>query len=103
MTQVRRASFVVRVVQGRGGQVSGVIERVATGAKEAFSGMEAVGRVITLMLQGAKGATALPPVASDTPTRRREKPRLGKRRGAAPMERGTTDCDQAGLSTSRRR
>jgi hypothetical protein len=76
MGQMRRVSFVVRVVQGRRGQVSGVIERVATGAKEAFTGMEAVGRVIMLMLQGA---TVLPGVASGALSRRREKPRLGER------------------------
>jgi hypothetical protein len=51
MSQVRSASFVVRVVQDRRGQVSGVIERVATGAKEAFTGMEVVGRVIVRMLR----------------------------------------------------
>ena len=43
MSQVRRASFVVRVAQSRRGQVSGVIEQVATGAKEAFTDMEAIG------------------------------------------------------------
>jgi len=47
----RRASFVVRAVEDGSGDVSGVIERVATGAKEAFAGMEAIGRVIVRMLQ----------------------------------------------------
>jgi hypothetical protein len=42
----RRASFIVRVVRDRRGQVSGVIERVATGAKEAFKGSEAIGQTI---------------------------------------------------------
>jgi hypothetical protein len=93
MNPVRRASFVVRVVLGRGGQISGVIERVATGAKEAFTGMEAVGRVITWMLQGA---TPLPPVASATPPRRREKARLGERPRGGSVQRGTTDCDHPG-------
>jgi hypothetical protein len=36
MSDGRRASFFIRVVQDRRGQISGVIERVATGAKEAF-------------------------------------------------------------------
>jgi hypothetical protein len=54
MSQDRRISFVVRVAQDRLGQVSGVIERVATGAKEAFTGMEAIGQVISRMLQGAR-------------------------------------------------
>ncbi len=51
MGQGKRASFVVRAIQDRRGRVSGVIERVATGAKEAFTGMEAIGRVITEMLE----------------------------------------------------
>jgi hypothetical protein len=92
MNRVRRVSFAVRVVQGSQGQVSGVIERVATGAKEAFSGIEAIGRVITWMLQ----------VRRPSPQSLRT-PRHGRRRGADPMERATTDCEQAGLSTSRRR
>jgi hypothetical protein len=54
MSQDRRTSFVIRVAQDRRGQVSGVIERVATGAKEAFTGMEAIGQVISRMLQGAR-------------------------------------------------
>jgi hypothetical protein len=51
MSRGKRASFVVRTVQDPRGQVSGIIERVATGAKEAFTGMEAIGRVIVQMLQ----------------------------------------------------
>jgi len=51
MSQGKRASFVVRAIQDRRGRVSGIIERVATGAKEAFTGMEAIGRVITEMLE----------------------------------------------------
>ena len=50
MTRGTRASFVVRVVQNRRGQINGVIERVATGAKEAFTDMEAIGRIILKML-----------------------------------------------------
>jgi hypothetical protein len=50
VSRVTRASFIVRVVQGRRGKVSGVIERVATGAKEAFQGVEAIGPVIARML-----------------------------------------------------
>lgn len=52
MAAEKRASFVVRVIQGEGGEVRGVVERVATGAKEAFSDIEAVGRVIGRMLRG---------------------------------------------------
>jgi hypothetical protein len=53
---MRRASFVVRAVQDGSGQVTGVVERVATGAKETFIGMEAIGRVIARMLQAAAAA-----------------------------------------------
>ena len=63
MSEVRRASFVVRAVQDARGDVSGVVERVATGAKEAFTGMEAIGLVIVKMLHGA---SALPPAGSVT-------------------------------------
>jgi len=52
MSRVRRASFVVRVIENSRGEVSGVIERVATGAKEAFTGKEAIGVVIARMLEG---------------------------------------------------
>jgi hypothetical protein len=44
-----RASFIVRVVRDRRGTGCGVIERVATGAKEAFPGVEAIGPVIARM------------------------------------------------------
>jgi hypothetical protein len=47
----QRSSFVVRVVQDPRGQVRGVVERVATGAKVAFSDLEAIGRVIREMLR----------------------------------------------------
>jgi hypothetical protein len=51
MSRGRRSSFVVRVVEDRRGQVSGVIERVATGAKVAFRDLEAIGPVIREMLR----------------------------------------------------
>ena len=54
MSQDKRSSFVVRVAEDRRGRVSGVIERVATGAKEAFTDVEAIGRVIMRMLQGER-------------------------------------------------
>ena len=53
--RVERVSFVVRVVQERPGEVSGVIERVATGAKEPFTGVEAIGAVIARMLGHGAG------------------------------------------------
>ena len=49
----KRSSFVVRVVENRRGEVSGVIERVATGAKIAFKDLEAIGQVIREMLRDA--------------------------------------------------
>jgi hypothetical protein len=39
------------VAADRRGRLSGVIERVATGAKEAFSDQDAIGRVIGAMLR----------------------------------------------------
>ena len=54
----KRASFVVRVVEDEPGQMTGVIERVATGAKEAFSGLELIGAIIQRMLERDRG---LPP------------------------------------------
>ena len=48
----RRSSFVVRVVEDRGGRVGGVIERVSTGSKEPFETLEEIGRVIGEMLRG---------------------------------------------------
>lgn len=65
MGRGRRASFVVRTVQDARGEVSGVIERVATGAKEAFTGVQAIGPVIARMLEG-EGAR-LPDAASPSP------------------------------------
>jgi hypothetical protein len=55
VTRVPRASFIVRVVRDRRGTVCGVIERGATGAKEAFPGVEAIGPVIARM-GGAEAA-----------------------------------------------
>ena len=52
MAGVKRVSFVVRVVQDPRGQVTGVVERVATGAKEPFTGMDVIGEVIAKMLRG---------------------------------------------------
>jgi hypothetical protein len=54
---VRRASFVVRLVRDGRGTVSGVIERVATGAKEAFHGLEAIGPTIGRMAESQPAAT----------------------------------------------
>ncbi len=72
MSGVRRASFVVRAVQDEQGDLSGVVERVATGAKEAFAGLEAIGPVIVKMLHGA---SSLPPAGSSPG----EKPEPGAR------------------------
>jgi hypothetical protein len=57
MSGVKRTSFVVRVLGDRRGQPSGVIERVATGAKEAFRGLEAIGPVIKEMFQDERPVT----------------------------------------------
>jgi len=69
MNRVKRVSFVVRVMQDRRGEVCGVVERVATGAKEAFTGLETIGRVITRMLPAdettARSDAASSPRAGD--------------------------------------
>jgi hypothetical protein len=52
-SRARRASFVIRAVQDGRGEVSGVIERVATGAKEPFTGTAGIGPVIARMLNEA--------------------------------------------------
>ena len=72
MSEERHASFVIRVVQDRQGQISGVIERVATGAKEAFTSKEVIGGVIARMLQRERALTrtnpAPPPDDGETST-----------------------------------
>src|SRR5262245_32654733 len=69
MGRVRRVSFVVRAVEGKRGEVSGVIEQVATGKKEAFTHIEAIGRVIAAMLQdprtSPRGARRTAPAGCD--------------------------------------
>jgi hypothetical protein len=47
----RRTSFIVRVVEQAPGYVNGVIELVATGAKEVFSGTDLIGPTIQRMLR----------------------------------------------------
>ena len=84
MSQGRRASFVVRIVQDRRTEVSGVIERVATGAKEAFRGVEAIGPVIMAML---RDASSVPPAGSLTTAPRSGKPSLGERAKGGSIRR----------------
>jgi hypothetical protein len=88
MSQVRRASFVVRVAQSRRGEVSGVIERAATGAKEAFTGMDAIGQVILRMLLGER---TVPRAGSGPPPARGEKRCLGERPQGGSVDTGATD------------
>jgi hypothetical protein len=72
-----RISFIVRVVFDSQGNVSGVIERVSTGAKEAFHGVEAIGAVIARMLQSDRTGTRTVP---DTPPDVHKKSISGRRR-----------------------
>ena len=88
MSQVKRASFVVRVAQGRRGEVSGVIERAATGAKEAFTGMDAIGQVILRMLLGGR---TVPRAGPGPAPARRAKPSLGECPQGGSGQTGTTD------------
>jgi hypothetical protein len=67
MTKGTRASFVIRIVDDGHGRVSGVIERVATGAKESFSGTERIGEVI----EGMLGRERISPRHVNPPSRTR--------------------------------
>src|SRR5262245_54765554 len=51
----RRSSFVVRIDRDDEGKISGVIERVRTGEKETFRGLEAIGGVIARMVEADTG------------------------------------------------
>ena len=57
MSQGRRDSFVVRVSLDRSGQLTGIVERVATGANQTFTAVDAIGTVSACMF-----APTLPPV-----------------------------------------
>ena len=80
MGRFKRTSFVLRVVQDERGQASGIVERVATGAKEAFAGMEELGPIILRMLRRETGLTQ---VGSDKPVTG-EPHGLAKRSRAGP-------------------
>jgi hypothetical protein len=55
-----RSSFVVRVLRNRDGRLTGVIERVATGAKQPFTGEEEIGGAIARLLRGEGPMRAAP-------------------------------------------
>jgi hypothetical protein len=79
-TPATRASFVVRVVRDRRGTIRGVIERVATGAKEAFKGSEAIGPVIARMVEYEAPSTSASPNTGhrgEAPSPRRRRPTRG--------------------------
>jgi len=80
MSRARRASFIVRTVMDRG-MVSGVIERLATGAKEAFQDIEAIGLVIARMVEreatGSPANAATPPPRGSKPCLHRGRPPRG--------------------------
>jgi hypothetical protein len=56
----RRSTFVVRIDQHDGGNVTGVIERVRTGEKEPFRGLESIGGLIARMLEAEGGPPRTP-------------------------------------------
>jgi hypothetical protein len=56
----RRSTFVVRIDQDDGGDVTGVIERVRTGEKEPFRGLESIGGLIARMLEAEGGPPRTP-------------------------------------------
>jgi hypothetical protein len=57
----RRSTFVVRVDRDDHGNVRGVIERVRTGEKEWFRGLEAIGAVIARMMEAERRSARDPP------------------------------------------
>jgi len=57
----RRSSFVVRVERDARGGITGLIERVATGAKEPFRGVDAIGAIIFRMVEAENEAVPTPP------------------------------------------
>jgi hypothetical protein len=46
-------TFIVRVLVDDAGGVTGIVERVQTGQKNRFEGIEAIGQLIAGMLAGA--------------------------------------------------
>jgi hypothetical protein len=93
MRQTTRASFVVRVARDRDGRLTGVVERVATGAKELFSGAETIGAVIGRMLERpglrARRSHAGPPA----------QPRPRRPDGAIPGDAGRRGAGDAADAT----
>jgi hypothetical protein len=64
-----RSSFIVRVERTDLGDVRGVVERVRTGAKESFRGVEAIGAVIARMMEAEGAGPAAAPRAARTESR----------------------------------
>jgi hypothetical protein len=50
-----RISFIVRVARDEAGRLSGIVERVQSGAKEGFHGAEAIGPLIARMAREEVG------------------------------------------------
>jgi hypothetical protein len=49
-------TFIVRIFIDEGGVISGVVEQVRTGRKESIHALEAISRVIAVMVAGEKGS-----------------------------------------------
>jgi hypothetical protein len=52
------STFIVRVICGPAGDVSGVVERVRTGIKHKFEGREALCRLIEHLIANESGGQA---------------------------------------------
>jgi len=48
---LRPTTFIVRILQNEAGKLSGVVERVKTGEKQSFEGLEALGELIAGMME----------------------------------------------------
>ena len=51
-------TIIVRVRRDDAGRLSGVVERVRTGEKARFHGLETLGRAVATLLEGAQGDQA---------------------------------------------
>jgi len=73
----RALAFIVRVTPAHGGEIAGTVERVRTGEKHRFSGVDALGALIVRIVAdeappAASDRSMQPPLSSETGARRTE-------------------------------
>ena len=72
-------TFIVRVRPGEPGQVSGIVERLKTGEKHRFHGVEAIGPLIAEMVRPDTPSSPEP-----NPSSRRDEHRTASDGGVTP-------------------